>query len=124
MPKHVIPRTFPMAFLYKTQGCRDQKTKKKGFPKTVLKIYYFFQHSKRQKRQIGQTIFSGKQCIKRQMATLALIRPPTLKLRCDERMRMSVCVDCMWLRFQRNYVGWLKPRVISLKTQLHAVNAS
>ncbi len=27
----------------------------------------------------------------------------------------------MQLRFQRNYLGWLEP--ISLKTQLHAVNA-
>jgi len=29
----------------------------------------------------------------------------------------------MRLRFQNNYVGWLKPKVITLKTQPHAVNA-
>ncbi len=37
------------------------------------------------------------------------------------RRAFYTCVYCMWLGFQRNYVVWLEP--ISLKTQLHAVNA-
>ena len=40
-------------------------------------------------------------------------------LKCSLPLAFSKCVYCLLMRFQRNWVGWLKP----LKTQTHAVNA-
>jgi len=48
-------------------------------------------------------------------------------IKAELRQSFSACVYCMQLRFQNTYLGLLKQtkqtRVITLKTQLHAVNA-
>jgi hypothetical protein len=80
----------------------------------VLKVNNVFQYRKDDNRQ------RGKNKIRTLSWHLWRRCKIYLKLKCFVKAALRwafyACVYCMQLRFQRNYVGWLKP------TQLHAVN--